>query len=59
MMKDSFTKCVCDGVEGSRLRGGVGGVAEGGMPMPLPPMLVLSIWPRIAAAKGAKRGYAF
>jgi len=58
-MKDSFTKCVCDGVEGSRLRGGVGGVAEGGMPMPLPPMLVLSIWPRIAAAKGPKGGTPF
>lgn len=52
MMKDSFTKCVIDGVDGCRLSGGVGGLSGGAPPVPLPPLLVLSNWPRIAAARG-------
>lgn len=51
MMKDSFTKCVIDGVDGCRLSG-EWAVYRGARRQCHSPLLVLSNWPRIAAARG-------
>lgn len=55
MMKESFTKCVIDGVDGCRRSEGAGGLSGGGLPLPL---MLLSSCPRIAAAINGKGPFA-